>query len=90
MLGASREVYKYDFPPSFRKFRPDNVCGQKIAFVFAVADPEVRVTVDAKEVDKHVWVDAATVPRYVKREEYLKLIERLYTEAVTHWKARGE
>jgi 8-oxo-dGTP pyrophosphatase MutT (NUDIX family) len=84
IIGASREVYKYDFPPSFRKFRPDNVCGQKIGYVFAIMPRDARVTVDGHEVDKHVWIDVSRLHLYVKRAEYLQLVQRLYEEALKH------
>src|SRR5437016_1222367 len=28
ILGTSERVYQYDFPASFRRFRPDNIRGQ--------------------------------------------------------------
>ncbi len=87
ILGASREVYKYDFPPSFRRFRPDNVCGQKIGYVFALAHADAKVQVDAKEVDKHVWIDVSQLPQYIKRGEYLSLSQRLYDEALRYLSA---
>lgn len=87
LLGASRECYQYDFPQSFRRFRPDNVCGQKIGYVFALTDKDAKVKVDAKEVDKHVWVGLSELPRYIKRDEYLALTQRLYQEALRHIRA---
>lgn len=88
ILGASMEVYTYDFPPSFRRFRPDAICGQRIAFVFAVVPPETPVRVDENEIDAYRWVDAKGLRQYVTREEYLRLAERLYREAITHFQAR--
>lgn len=84
IIGASREVYKYDFPPSFRRFRPDNVCGQKIGYVFALTEAGMPVTVDDKEVDEFVWVDIDSANTYLKRKEYMDLIKRLYDEALIH------
>ena len=37
LIGVSPRVYQYDFPASFRRFRPDDVCGQRIQYVFALA-----------------------------------------------------
>ncbi|MEK7218033.1 MAG: NUDIX domain-containing protein [Patescibacteria group bacterium] len=82
ILGKSPKVYRYDFPPSFRRFRPDDVRGQKIAFVFARVAPEAVVTVDGKEVDAHAWVDPSQLHLYVRRKEYLELLRELYEEAV--------
>lgn len=83
VLGHSARVYQYDFPPSYRKFRPDNVCGQKIEFVFAEAPPDATVTVDGKEVNGFEWVDPADLGTYIKRDAYLKLVRELVSEAIS-------
>ena len=82
VIGKSDDVYCYDFPPSFRKFRPDNVCGQRIEFVFALAPADSTVNVDKKEIDGHVWADESQLPFYLKREEYLELVKKMLHEAV--------
>lgn len=81
-LGDSEKFYKYDFPTSFRRFRPDHVCGQKIHFVFAMAPESVEVKVDGKEIDKYVWVLPNQIHQYVKRKEYLGLVNELIRDAV--------
>lgn len=81
VLGQSREVYQYDFPASYRRFRPDNVRGQHIAYVFAAVPSDVAVAVDHKEVDDFAWVSAAHFPRYIRRAAYLDLVRRLLREA---------
>ncbi|MFA6038898.1 MAG: NUDIX domain-containing protein [Candidatus Peribacteraceae bacterium] len=81
-LASSPKVYQYDFPPSYRHFRPDNICGQKISFVFTLVEPEARVEVDGKEVDAHAWVDPSQLQLYVHRKEYLELLQGLYEEAL--------
>lgn len=81
LLGKSARVYQYDFPPSFRRFRPDNVCGQHIEFIFALDSGEA-VTVDGKEVDAFVWVEPSCFSHYVQRKEYGDLIVSLYGEAL--------
>jgi 8-oxo-dGTP pyrophosphatase MutT (NUDIX family) len=81
-LGQSEHIYQYDFPASFRRFRPDHVCGQKIHFVFALAPQDVSVKVDAKEIDRYVWIYPNQVGQYIKRKEYLKLVNELINEAV--------
>lgn len=81
LLGHSRAVYQYDFPASYRRFRPDHVKGQRIEFIFALVAPDVRVTVDRKEVDRFVWVRPDQLNLYVKRKEYLELVRKVYREA---------
>lgn len=80
-LGQSRKIYQYDFPASYRRFRPDNVRGQHIAFVFAAAPSNVTVTVDRKEVDNFAWVSAEHLPRYIRRPVYCDLVQRLLRES---------
>lgn len=82
VTGKSSLVYQYDFPASYRRFRPDHICGQKIDFVFGTATRDIVVTVDAKEVDKYVWITIKQLSSYVKRKEYLELVKHLYEEAV--------
>ena len=82
VLGQGSEVYQYDFPESYRRFRPDNVCGQRITFVFALADPDTPVQVDGKEVDRFVWIEPHALGRYLKRKEYNVLINSLLCEAL--------
>jgi putative (di)nucleoside polyphosphate hydrolase len=83
VLGKSPDVYQYDFPQSFRRFRPDNVCGQRIEYIFTLAPEDAVVRVDGKEIDDHVWISLSELSRFVKRKEYLELTEKLYKEAVS-------
>lgn len=83
VLGRSNTIYQYDFPASYRRFRPDNICGQKIFFVFALSpQSDVTVTVDDKEVDQFQWVKVDALPKFLKRKEYLELVKHLYDEAL--------
>ena len=82
VLGVSARVYQYDFPESFRRFRPDNVKGQKICFIAALAGEDTAVTVDGKEVDEYVWTTLSEANKYIHRKEYLELVTEIYREAV--------
>lgn len=82
VTGRSEKVYQYDFPPSYRRFRPDNVCGQHIEYVFATVPADTVVTVDNKEIDGYLWVTIDQVSQHVKRKQYLELVQELYQEAV--------
>lgn len=81
MLGKSSTVYQYDFPASYRRFRPDHICGQKIEFVYAIAPENAVVTVDGVEVDRYQWVKPDQLPKFLKRKEYLELVHHLLEEA---------
>ena len=81
-VGKSGFVYKYDFPPSYRRFRPDNVCGQRIEFIFAILKEGEKVQVDEKEIDGHIWVLPGQETSYIKRKEYLDIVGKLLEEGV--------
>lgn len=83
ILGVSTMTYQYAFPPSFRRFRPDNVCGQSIGFVFALAKPGETVRVDGKEIESSVWILPEQLPLYIKRKEYLEMVAELVKEAIS-------
>jgi putative (di)nucleoside polyphosphate hydrolase len=82
VLGESEREYCYDFPTSYRRFRPDDICGQKIHFVLALAEPGSHVRVDGKEIDAHVWIKPQDLHQFIDRKEYRELVEALYTEAL--------
>ena len=82
-VGRSEVVYQYEFPKSYRRFRPDNVCGQRVHFVFVhceLNDP--LVTVDQDEVDAYAWVHPSELATYIKRQEYREIVEQLVQEGV--------
>lgn len=82
IIGKSATVYQYDFPASYRRFRPDHICGQHIQFVFGVTSREAQVIVDGKEVNRYQWVLPTAMGSFLKRKEYLELAQHLYEEAV--------
>ena len=82
VLGKSSRTYKYDFPPSYRRFCPDNVCGQSIEYVFALAPENAKVCVDNKEIDGHIWITGDALSRYIRRKEYLEFAGKLVDEAI--------
>ena len=81
IISVSKRCYQYDFPASFRRFRPDHVCGQCIRFAFAVPDPGQEIQVDGKEIDAYKWVLPHEVSRYIKRRAYLQIVQQLVEEA---------
>lgn len=82
VLSKSERIYQYDFPTSYRRFRPDHVRGQRIEYVTSIVTEDPIVKVDGKEVDKFVWVLPEQLHLYIKRKEYLDLTRGLYDEAV--------
>jgi 8-oxo-dGTP pyrophosphatase MutT (NUDIX family) len=82
VIGKSEECYQYDFPPSFRRFRRDHVCGQCIHYLYALVSNDTRVQVDGKEIDGFVWIDPADLTKYIKRDAYVTLVQKLLQEAM--------
>lgn len=83
VLGKSDLVYQYDFPASYRRFRPDHICGQRIEFVFGVCPAGTEVTVDGVEVNDYQWVRPDDVGALLKRKAYLELVQSLIKEALS-------
>jgi len=81
ILSVSEHCYQYDFPDSYRRFRPDHICGQCIGFVIALAEADASVRVDGKEIEDHVWVLPEDIGRYIKRRAYLRTVRDVLKEA---------
>lgn len=81
ILGVSDKQYTYDFPESYRRFRPDNVCGQKICFVMGKADGDIELKVDGEEIDRGIWITPRDLDKFIFRGEYLGLVKGLIEEA---------
>ena len=82
ILKRSTSVYKYDFPASYRRVRPDHICGQRIEYVLALAPSNCAVLVDDHEIVGHVWALPEEIPRYLKRKEYCDFVKNLIREAL--------
>lgn len=81
VLGLSERVYQYNFPASYRRLRPDCVCGQRVEYILAFTDGTTVVCVDGKEVDQYAWVYPSQLHLYIHRREYLALVRSLVEEA---------
>ncbi len=84
VLGSSKQVYQYEFPSSYRRFRPDNVRGQRIGFVYALIKEGEQVCVDDKEIDAYMWVLPEQLPQHLKRKAYLEVVQAVIAEAQQH------
>ena len=89
IIGKSGRVYQYDFPPSYRRFRPDDVCGQRLEFFFAQVQPNQEVIVDQSEINEFAWTTKEEISNYVKRKEYCELIEELVEEGIKLLRTSG-
>ena len=82
VFGPSAHVYQYDFPGSYRRFRPDNVKGQRIEFILALLTGSAVLKLEPKEVDDSAWVLPEQLHLYIKRQQYLNLVKKMYEEAI--------
>ncbi len=82
IIETSEQEYRYDFPRSYRKFRPDNVKGQCVKYVFATVDSGAQVRVDEKEIDGYAWVLPEQFSQYIDRDEYRNIVRKLYEDGV--------
>lgn len=80
ILGTSNVVYQYDFPASFRSYRPDNVIGQRVVFVFGIMQAGQSITVDHQEIDDYKWVTLSEIQTYITRPEYVRVIQQLHAQ----------
>lgn len=80
VLGKSEIVYQYDFPKSYRRFRPDHVKGQRIEFIYALLQPGQVVQVDDNEINDYLWILPDQLPTYIKRKAYLEIVQNLLAE----------
>lgn len=81
ILKKSKHIYQYDFPASYRRARPDHVCGQRIEYILAVVSSDCMVQVDDHEIVGYVWVFPDQLSQYIKRKEYRDFVKKLIREA---------
>ena len=78
----SLRIYAYDYPKGYARALRPPYRGQRIQFVGVPVPPDTTVRVDGKEVDGHIWALPEDIQRYVKRKEYLKVIQRVIAESL--------
>lgn len=84
LIRESTVRYKYDFSKGFlRRHRPVNA-GQELLFVIAEAPENPIVTVDKREIDTYRWVEPRDIGKFIKRKEYLDVVEQVIDEYRTH------
>ena len=71
------EFYQYDYPEGFKLAKKPKYTGQRLAFVTASVSRETVVTVDKRELDTFKWVTPAEIGKYLKRKNYLKVVEKV-------------
>ena len=64
-----------------KRHNPVNA-GQKLCFVIVNVPGETKITVDNNEIDSYAWILPEQLPTYIKRKEYLEVIENVMKECV--------
>lgn len=77
VLSESAFEYRYEFPASYRRFRPDGVSGQSIRFITAKLLDDSAVFVDGVEIIDYVWVSVSQLQNFIRRKAYLDLALKL-------------
>jgi putative (di)nucleoside polyphosphate hydrolase len=80
-LTISRHHYQYDYPPGFMRAKKSRYRGQHLTFVFAEVPRETVVKVDRRELDTFRWVDPKNLGKYLKRKEYLVVVQKVVQES---------
>lgn len=81
VLAETDVYYQYDFPASYRRFRPDSICGQRIHFIIGQTSPDTTVGVDGKEIDAYAWITPEELKKYIRRQAYVDVVHQLLKEA---------
>lgn len=79
-LTVSDIHYQYDYPPAFVQRQKPKWRGQHLTFVTAVAPSETVVKVDRRELDTYRWVPPSDLGKYLKRKEYLEVVQKVIEE----------
>lgn len=75
--------YEYDYPASFLKKEKPLYEGQRIEFLAALLPENATVRVDREELDSFKWVSPKNLRRYIKQEDYRKIVEGAIEWAMT-------
>ena len=78
----SKEFYQYDYPAGFKKSQKPKYNGQHLTFVVAKVPRETAVIVDKRELDAFKWIHPRELPKYLRRENYRRVVEAAIAEHV--------
>lgn len=68
-------LYEYDYPAEFLKKEKPLYEGQRIEFLAALLPENAAVHVDRDELDGFKWVSPKNLRKFIKREDYRKIVE---------------
>jgi putative (di)nucleoside polyphosphate hydrolase len=76
----SKEVYQYDYPPSYVRAVRSPYRGQHLTFIGSRAPHGISVHVDGRELDGYRWVSADELAKYIFRKPYLAVVRNVVKE----------
>lgn len=79
-LTISQHHYQYDYPASFMKWEKPKYAGQHLTFIVTTVPRETLVKVDQRELDTFLWIKPSDLGKYLKRKEYLEVVQRVIEE----------
>lgn len=79
-LTVSRHSYQYDYPQGFIRAKKPRFAGQHLTFVAATVPHDTPVKVDQRELDTYQWVSPSDLGKYLKRKEYLEVVQKVIQE----------
>lgn len=74
--------YQYDYPASFMKWEKPKYAGQHLTFIVTTVPRETLVKVDQRELDTFLWIKPSDLGKYLKRKEYLEVVQKVLDEFV--------
>lgn len=80
VIGISRQVYQYNYSADYRRLHNDNICGQRLNFVFVLLKESAEVVPDGQEIDDYRWVKTDQLDSFIFRPEYLETVKKVAAE----------
>ena len=68
-------LYEYDYPAEFLKKEKPLYEGQRIEFLATLLPENAQVHIDRNELDGFKWVSPKNLRKFIKREDYRKIVE---------------
>ena len=76
------EFYQYDYAEGFKRSKKPKYAGQHLQFCSLIVPPHTPVEVEKGELDAFKWVKPEELGKYLKRKNYLQVVERVIRSAV--------
>lgn len=75
------DFYQYDYPEGFKRSQKPKYSGQHLQFSSLVVPQDTAVEVEKGELDAYKWVKPSELGKFLKRKNYLKIVEEVVRKA---------